>query len=186
MASLVYEPGIPIEDFHTIQTPPQPELKKGSHFKTRKDELSIGADALSTVLSWREYRCHTYVSICLWNRDEKSPYNLEQIAKALNVPVFSLYLGRKSCPPGLPVQARVVEAPSIVDAFRMAGIVPQDLSDLFKFSPEAAMYWDPDGVAGVQVRHVNQRRDEILSRKRWTFSNRFEHFERIPTPKAGG
>lgn len=186
VASLVRDPGIPVEDYHTVQTPPQAELNRGSHFRTRKDELSIGSDTLSTVLSRRDYRCDPCVSVCIWKRETGIPYSLDDISRALAAPVFTLYLGRKSCPPGLPLRPLVVEAPSILGAFGSAGWAPPVLSEMRTFPSEADLFWDADGNAGVGPRHVYSRRDEVNSRRRWTFSNRFEHFETVPIPPLEG
>lgn len=186
MASLIISAGIPVEDFHTIQTPPQSELNKAAYFHTRKDELSIGAHALYTVISRREYRCDTFLGVCLWERDINGPFRLEEIAQALNSPVFFLYLGRKSCPPSLPLSALVVEASSILDAFHMAATKNAWFAQKLSSLSEAPMYWDSDGVPGIQARHVYQRRDEVLSRKRWTFSNRSEYYGIVSLPGAGG
>lgn len=181
-ACLVHHAGVPVEDFHTIQTPPQSELNKGSHFHTRKDELSIGSDRLYTIISRREYRCDPWISVCLWERSEGAPFHLHDIAAALNNPVFFLYLGRKSCPPAYPLHAVILEAPSILEAFRSDGWKPSEVVEGMMLPEEVAMYWDVDGTAGVSPRHIYQRRDEVLSRKRWAFSNRSEHFEMVTMP----
>lgn len=186
MASLVLSPGTPVEDFHTIQTPPQSELNKGAYFHTRKNELSIGAHALYTIISRREYRCDTFLGVCLWERDTNGPFRLEEIAHALNTPAFFLYLGRKSCPPSLPVSALVVEASSILDAFKEAATRNAWFAQRLSSLSEAPMYWDSDGIPGIPAQHVYQRRDEILSRKRWTFSNRSEHYGVATISGAGG
>lgn len=186
MACLVLSPGNPIEDFHTIQTPPQAELKSGSYFKTRRDELSVGPSSLYTIISRRDYRCDTYVLVCLWMRKDGVPFSLEEIAQALNNPRFTLYLGRKSCPPGLPLNARIMEAPTIIEVFSMMQKNSPGIMDMSRFSPEAALYWDSDGNSGVAARHVTQRRDEVLSRQRWTFLNRFESYEIVKIDRPGG
>jgi len=186
MASLVVSPGTPVEDFHTIQTPPQSELKKGAYFRTRKDELSIGAHAFSTIISRREYRCDTFLGVCLWERDANGPFRLEEIADALNSPTFFLYLGRKSCPPGLPLYAVVVEAPSILDAFREAAKKNEWFAQRLSSLPEAPLYWDHDGIPGIPTWHEYQRRDEIISRKRWTFLNRSERHGMAPINRGEG
>ncbi len=178
MACLVRDPGIPVQDYHTVQTPREAALKQGSYFLTRRDELSLG-QSLETIISSRDYRCDTRVHVCLWKRGEALPCDLGEIAAALNRPRFTLYLGRKSCPPGLPVCAKVIEAASLVEAF---SAVERDLPEFPAWdglSAEAAMYWDADGVAGIDPRHVVQRRDAVLSRKRWTFLSRAEHFEMV-------
>lgn len=186
VACLVHVSGAPVEDFHTVQTPPQAELNRGSYFHTRRDELSIGPDRLYTVVSRREYRCDPWISVCLWQRRQDAPYRIEEIAAKLNNPVFTLYLGRKSCPPDFPLHAVVHSAPSILEAFRMDGWNPSEVIKGFTLPGEAMMFWDADGVAGIPARHIYQRRDEIRSRKRWVFQNRDEHFEVVTMPGTGG
>lgn len=185
MACLVRQPGSTIRDYHIIQTPPQSVLKSARHIRTRKDELSIGRNLLTTIESRRDYRCDTFVHICLWQRKE-SPYSLDAIASALNRPHFCLYLGRRSCPPGLPVYARVIDAPTILDAFAHAERPLANILRRFKFPPDAAMYWDKDGIAGIETRHTTVRRDEIDSRKRWTFLNRAEQYGTVTLSHPGG
>jgi CRISPR system Cascade subunit CasD len=187
VACLVRDPGTPIEDYHTIQTPPQSALKSARYIWTRKDELSIGSALLYTIESRREYRCDTFAHVCLWEKEGvKVPYSLEQIAHALNSPRFCLSLGRKSCPPGLPVHARVIEVSTLLEAFMNAEKEITEILRLFHFSPVAAMYWESDGVPGIDVRHIITRRDEIASRKRWTFLNRAEHYGVVRVPAGGG
>ena len=186
MACLVRDPGVPLGDYHIIQTPPQSALRSVRHIRTRKDELSIGRALLNSIESWREYRCDTFVHVCLWERGQSVPCSLDVIAEALNRPRFCLYLGRKSCPPGLPVRARIVEAPTLLEAFSQAEDDCAGILARFSFPDSAAMYWESDGVPGIEAAHTVPRRDEILSRKRWTFSNRTEHYSRVRLPVAGG
>lgn len=185
MACLVRSSGTLTRDYHTIQTPPESALKSAWHIRTRRDELSIGRNLLNTIESHREYRCDTFVHICLWQRKE-CPHSLDAIASALNRPHFCLSLGRRSCPPGLPVNAKVVEAPTILEAFAIAEKSLTDILRVFQFPMNAAMYWEKDGVAGIDARHTTIRRDEIDSRKRWTFLNRAEHYSTVTLSLSGG
>jgi CRISPR system Cascade subunit CasD len=98
---MVLQPGIMIQDFHTIQSVHSSSLKKMNHVMTRRDEMNLGDS--ETILSRREYLCDHVSVACVWIRDaESAQFSLEEIAAAFRNPVFCLYLGRKSCP--LPFQ----------------------------------------------------------------------------------
>lgn len=60
------------------------------------------------MITTREYRCDALFHIAV-QETEGAPIVLEKLAAALEEPVFPLYLGRKSCPPALPL------APLILD-----------------------------------------------------------------------
>jgi len=186
MACLVREPGMPLGDYHTIQSPPASAIKSAQPTRSRRDELSIGRALLITIESWREYRCDTFVHVCLWERGSDVPYSIDRIAESLNRPRFCLYLGRKSCPPGLPVRARIVEAPTLIQAFSKAEEDSEGILGKFEFPDYAMMYWESDGIPGIDASHAVPRRDDILSRKRWTFSNRVEYYGIVKFPIAGG
>ncbi|MDI9633583.1 MAG: type I-E CRISPR-associated protein Cas5/CasD [Methanolinea sp.] len=185
VACLVRDPGAAVTDYHTVQTPPASAVKSARYFRTRKDELSVGRDVLNTIESRREYRCDTFVHVCLWAKTEDLPWSLQEIASALNRPRFVPYLGRKSCPPGLPVHARVVEAQTILDAVRAAEEAHAEILRRFRFPPHAALYWEPGGTPGIEARHTTVRRDAVESRRRWTFLNRMEHYGVVDLGSAG-
>ena len=105
--------------------------------------------------------------------------HLNEFAEELKNPVFVCYFGRKSGSPAYRIRAVTVEAASILEAFRLDGWKPAVVVEGVTLPEEAAMYWDADGTAGVSPRHIYQRRDEVLSRKRWAFSNRSEYFEMV-------
>ncbi len=108
---LVLSPGTLLRDYHTTQVPSQVTIKKGPAF-TRKDELRYKDQ--NTILSTRDYRSDAAYRIALWARDDS--VNLVEIQKALNAPVFTPYLGRKSCPSAIPFQPELVDASSAVEA----------------------------------------------------------------------
>lgn len=91
-----------------------------------------------------------------------------------------MYLGRKSCPPSLPLQPRIIEANTLKEAFD--GFLDQD--DFLGGLPSegrAGFYWeslsqDEAGFSDDGVHMVYNRRDQSLSRKRWQFAVREEHY----------
>lgn len=138
IASKTYSTGTILRDYHTIQTP---TAKKGTTFYTRKQELQ--STKLETILSSRDYREDGLWVVAIWltadtaskdsgatdNTTDKNgsityQYTLEQLQQALKHPVFTLYLGRKSCPLSLPL------SPSIVTADNVKAALDIDISVL--------------------------------------------------------
>ncbi len=116
VAVRVDDPGTPLLDYHTIQTPPE-RSKRTYH--TRADELGgmLGPDEEPyTVLSRRGYLCGAHFTVCVWAASEDPPHPLEALAEALRRPVFAPYLGRKCCPPSLPFKPEIGEFGGVEEA----------------------------------------------------------------------
>ena len=167
--------GRPFVDYHTAQTP---KVRKGRTFATRREELKAGD--LNTVLSTREWRsdaCHT---VALWPRPV-SDADPDRIADALQRPRFTLYLGRKSAPLGLPLDPIVVEADTFMAAFaaRRRNDVEEAILDCICSAGEARseIAFDSDAPGGPMsftTDRVERRRDAVVSRGRWQFTERLE------------
>ncbi|MBE0521676.1 MAG: type I-E CRISPR-associated protein Cas5/CasD [Candidatus Methanoperedenaceae archaeon] len=166
--------GTMLRDYHTSQVPPSGTGRNLKHFATRKDELAVSKEELKTILSTRDYYCDAIYTVCLWNRVDEVPYSLETLAQKLKKPVFVLYLGRKSCPLAMPVDAKVVSGANIQEVFGMMKI--DALLGNLKKDDSMRLYWEGAGDAGVPALHTITRRDEPLSRRRWQFADRNEHF----------
>jgi CRISPR system Cascade subunit CasD len=157
--------GWPSRDFHTVQVPPG----KGT-YPTRRAELA--APKLGTIVSWRDYRCESWATIAIWRYDDGGAPELGAIASALAAPHFVPYLGRKSCPLGAPLRARIIEAEGLAAAF--AADVPPDWMGV---ADDARLYWDYDLPPPGQVpseSRVLVRRDGLASRTRHQFADRRE------------
>ncbi len=126
IASKTYSAGTILCDYHTIQTPTS---TKGTTFYTRKQELQSAK--LETILSSRDYREDGLWVVAIWLTSDTASktsgttdkndtityqYTLEQLQQALKHPVFTLYLGRKSCPLSLPLSPSIVSANNLKDA----------------------------------------------------------------------
>lgn len=169
--------GTPLSDYHTAQVPPSGQGRNRKQFATRRDEIkTLRKEQLNTILSTRSYRVDALATIILWERPS-APYKLSRVAEALTAPVYTLYLGRKSCPLALPVDAQLVEDESIKEALDKTTFRSlETLGPLRKRHPEnPAFYWDVDGESGIQTEQTFERRDLPLSRKRWQFDVRQEH-----------
>ena len=170
VAVCVERQGELIRDYHTAQVPPK---RRGRVYRTRRDELE--SDVLHTILSQRDYRMDALYYVALWCRSDSPPYSLERLRDALCKPVFCLYLGRKSCPPSLPLQPQVRDEESLFDAFDRVRFSGEWLLDTLPQENERLFVWEEHDSPGLQAMHVARRRDQVLSRKRWQFSDRDEY-----------
>lgn len=173
-AVLVDSFGKPLLDYHTAQVPPGKEKHS-----TRKDELKFMAKhELKTILSRRAYRMDACYTIIV-RKNEHGLWGLEEITERLKYPVFTPYLGRKSCPSALPLEPQVIGAETVINALKEAvfkidvsaeetrlllGTKKKDLFFEECFCPEFA------GCVDIYI-----RRDIPLSRKRWQFDTRKEY-----------
>lgn len=175
---MVLQPGSMMQDFHTIQSVSSSSIRKLNYVMTRRDE--INASEIPPILSRREYLCDHISVACIWIRDtESAQFSLEDIAAAFRNPVFCLYLGRKSCPPALPVHARVVQADTLKSAL-VQHIDGFDLLNGFTVPNRVSIFFEEGIDTGFdEPVMVMKRRDNILSRSRWQFSDRNEYYARV-------
>lgn len=195
MAVKVESVGVPLSDYHTAEVP------KGAGHHSRREEVQAvqgqkksGTAFKGTILSRRDYRQDAYCTVALWAR-ERTPYSLETLRRHLLTPRFVLYLGRKACPPALPLDPRVVSAESFEQALDSINL-SQALLALWgeKFArrmvdqfPAGASWflWDDDAQTHIPAKpsETITRRDVPLSRRRWQFAVRIEH--RAPLERGG-
>ena len=166
-------PGRPFLDYHTAQTP---KARKGRTFATRREEL--GSGDLNTVLSSREWRSDACFTVCLWPRG-RDAVDLDELAGVLRRPRFTLYLGRKSAPLGLPLDPAVIEADSFLDAFDKRQPNAEETEVLKHLrgrdaAPATMIAFDHDAPGAGADARIERRRDAIVSRTRWQFADRLE------------
>lgn len=180
---LVESSGKLVQDFHTVQAPHSSALRKVMHVQTRKDELQV--EKIETIVSRRDYLCDLRSVIFLWESGSGCPISLDDIPSALQRPIFTLYMGRKSCPLSLPVEAKIVEAGSLQEAYA-AYPSAELLDDSLSVSSRVPIYWEGDlGIVTADSRIQIRRRDQLRSRKRWQYSDRIEWYSMIPLPGGG-
>lgn len=167
--------GVPLVDYHTAQVPPSGSGRNRRTFATRRAELRVGPHALNTILSRRDYRMDALAAAALWTRGAEPPFTLDEIQSALERPGYMLYLGRKSCPLALPLEAQVVQTPSVREAFETARFAELDALRHLRTSGPPALYWEDGAEAGLDAHDTFERRDVPLSRHRWQFDLRREH-----------
>lgn len=183
-AVAVYTEGALLRDYHTAQVPGVAALKKRPH-RTRADELAVPRDELNTILSTRDYRQDALCVIGTWLRTETAEIDLAQLRASLERPSFTLYLGRKACPPALPLAPQLIEAADFrtalaeakfpaVDELAPSGVPPQPVR----------VSWEEAGGVGWTQSFSVPRKDAPLSRRRWQFGDRTERVALIAAPEG--
>lgn len=179
-------PGVLLTDYHTSQVPSGGASKNIKTFSSRREELlSVSKHDLNTILSKRDYLCDAVFTVALWLEGEPSVWTLPDIAAALKQPVFPLYLGRKSCPPSLPLAPSLIEAATLREVLA-AAYQPEEANSLLfgkdllqqgatsKQNTVLQVFWEPTEHAGMPEQHSFTRRDDPGSRTRRQFAARQE------------
>lgn len=173
-------PGRPLIDYHTAQTP---KARRGRTFATRRQELQ--SDDLSTVLSSREWRSDACFTVALWPRPGGA-VDLDAIAGALKRPRFVLYVGRKAAPLSLPLNPEIIEADAFMDAFEARQPSDAERSILQSLHIDGVargeVAFDHDAPGALDEVRIERRRDAVLSRSRWQFTDRLEA---VVAPESG-
>jgi len=159
--------GILLRDYHTTQVP---SARKGITHYTRRSELAV--EDQNTILSSRDYRCDSAYTVAISVADA-APHTVQDLAAALQKPIFTLYLGRKSCPLALPLQPQVVNAATLREALEKVTF-GDELPGII-VTETAPIYWEDIASSGLEQQQVITRRDALRSRKRWQFSERREN-----------
>jgi CRISPR system Cascade subunit CasD len=165
--------GTLLRDYHTIQVPSSGTGRNRRTFCTRRAE--IAETELNTILSSRDYRCDAVYTVAITLGDG-STFSIAELAASLRKPVFTLYLGRKSCPLAFPLSPQIIPAETVKDAMNKVP-VPKELKDLIQ-EKSSLVYWEGE-QGGYECEQVITRRDAPLSRKRWQFSDRKESFATV-------
>ena len=174
-----------LRDYHTAQVPPRSALK-GRPQATRRQELAVPKMDLGTILSTRDYRQNAASLVAIQARIDSTPaHTLAELALALREPRFTLYFGRKACPPAAPLWPQVIEATSAQSAFaeyktmfdsaRAAVANKYGGLPLEPLLPITRIAFDDHINAGVPHDMTTQRKDRMIRRKGWQFGDRNEH-----------
>ena len=175
--------GTPLRDYHTVQSPAQ---QRNVRYRTRRQELA-DPSRVGTLLSTREYRCDS-ISVVAAEALPEARWSLPELTEALREPHFPLYLGRKSCPPALPLMPQLVSAENLQVAIKNA--TQPSLLALLSRNPEQAwpsqadtrvlrpstarLCWEEGMASGMAEGMQIMRHDQPLSRRRWQFAPRRE------------
>ncbi|UKA31827.1 type I-E CRISPR-associated protein Cas5/CasD [Photobacterium damselae] len=175
-----------LRDYHTTQVAVHNNKRR---YHTRKQEIDLGGE-LKTVLSSRDYRCDGIWVVAI-SLTSDAIFSLEQLQQALLTPVYPLCLGRKSCPPALPLMPTILEPCSLKQALDTSfpPITGSEKSDRYWFGcvgqHRVATYYWPGNKAALgdiedNVVITTQPWDEPLNRQRWQFTQRIMHQVTLP------
>ncbi|MCP5467616.1 MAG: type I-E CRISPR-associated protein Cas5/CasD [Sinobacteraceae bacterium] len=161
------DPGSLLRDYHTAQVPSRGDLKGRPH-RTRRDELAMPKHALNTILSARDYR-QGGAWIVAVQPLAAAPHEPGRLERALREPRFTLYLGRKSCPPAAPL------APQVIDAESAHAAIAGWLQACGSEDSLRSLAWGDRTTAGAAAHLSVPRKDRLIRRKGWLFGDRTEH-----------
>ncbi len=191
LAVELWTAGSLLRDYHTTQVP---DSVGKFTYRTRRDELILGKERLGTILSSREYRTDAFALVAV-RALTGAPFALTAIQTALLEPKYHLYLGRKSCPLAAPLQPQlIIGADNYLFAFNAyqhkpmlptsittdGGLAKRDYDWLGRPN-DRHYYWEglPEDFSDsldLSKRQTRTRHDQPLSRKRWQFMPRQEHY----------
>lgn len=168
-----------VRDYHTVQvsrTPQKEEVVRGG---MRRMELERGD--LNTILSEREYVCNGYYSVFVFPKDS-CEYTLEAMRDALENPVYTPYLGRKSCPLSYPMCPEIIEGDRAYDMVASNVFKPfiGDMERMFRdWERTSGRIYSTFPLDGTEPFSEEVRRDDMADRRRWQFSERREYCYRV-------
>ncbi|MBO9401317.1 type I-E CRISPR-associated protein Cas5/CasD [Shimia sp. R9_3] len=108
----VLNDGPPLQDFHTVQTVPSANIKAPA---TRADALRALKPSDNAVITRRDYRMDCVFVVAIWDGEDA-----DRMIAAMRQPLFTPYLGRKSCPLAAPMAPIMVVAENVVEALSAA------------------------------------------------------------------
>lgn len=129
------QPGVIIRDFHTARAP---KYSKKGVIKYNTDGAPVMED--NSYITQRYYLCDACFLVCLECEDDAY---LQSITEALKAPAFSLFLGRRSCPPSLPI---------------VLGVEDTDLETALNKTEWIAPDWYKDKQKGIRARIITETR----------------------------
>jgi CRISPR system Cascade subunit CasD len=173
--------GMPIEDYHTIQSPSQKALRNARH-NSRIDEITaiLWNYKPGAIQSRRTYYTDSIYTVALSETNSENVkwdvfkiQCLPDLSAKLREPEFPLYLGRKSCPLGLPLEPQIQPAQNIKEAFAMARFgFADELKGLMEKSEIIRYYTEEKQIKGMK----QSRRDQPVNKERWQFADRDEYY----------
>lgn len=168
----IFAAGTPGTDYHTVQSPSRGKIP----FTTRRDELRDKKD-LNTLLTSRDYHCDFLAGVAIMAR-EGAAFPLSHLLAALGAPHYTLSLGRKSCPLGLPLLPHIAEAKTpqaALDDLWKRIQLKTPVNTLLKILGAAPgdIVLERDAFVNTTLPHqILTVRDQPLSRRRWQFGTR--------------
>lgn len=116
-----------------------------------------GKNGAETTITLRDYRSTVLYGVALWNE------GLEAVRDALRQPVFTLSLGRKSCPLSAPLKPEIFPAPDAATALANIRLPP------WLAGAQATLIATEEELPGGRVEF---RQDTPTDRIAWHFAPR--------------
>lgn len=141
--------------------------QKMTDYHTVKDARVeyCGLKSHETIQTWREYWQDAKYTVAVWNLPEAA-ITLEQLQAAVQKPVYTPVLGRRSCPLARPLFESIQEAPDALTA-------------LARIEPVAGVVYSEEGASdGRQL----QLRDVPIIRQPRQFANRRVFIQSLARP----
>ncbi len=170
MAVGVIEDGTPLRDYHTIETIPTAAARKPD---SRPAAIARAGRDTNTTITLRDYRAGIAYAVALWPGPGWQGV-LAEIAQALRQPVFTLYLGRKSCPLAAP------PAPLLVDVDGPLQALAQATHPPFAYCGALRLVASDQPLTPGDVQ--DSRYDQPVDRAKWHFGPRTVYLHR---PQGG-
>jgi CRISPR system Cascade subunit CasD len=165
-AVMVLRPGKRMVDYHVVLSPTGPKT-----YGTRREEVEASDYTSET---YREYLTDfPYFVAAVWQHPRGPGAELDLLARALESPVFEVYVGRKCCTLGLPLAPRILDTPTLADAFRAYNEVLY--KPLIGDEKTFRIHWEDHPESGLTCTGIIQRRDELVDRQRWDYRFRAEN-----------
>lgn len=164
LAVAIFDEGTPFRDYHTVETVPSAAVK---HPNSRPEALRAAHPLqTNTTITLRDYRTGSLFGVAVWSGD------LDALARALTHPVFTLYLGRKSCPLSAPPAPKLITTDSVQSALTYVQLPLWQRRDRFG-QPRVATRMALDAAQAPEATGlIEQRHDRPLDRKLWHFAPR--------------
>ncbi|WP_428697124.1 type I-E CRISPR-associated protein Cas5/CasD [Stappia sp.] len=180
VATWTLQAGTLLSDFHTYQSLPGPAGRPA----TRAEALKRRSD-LATSITRREYRSDVLYLAGFRSTGAGAP-GLADLQEAFRQPVFTLCLGRRSCPLSRPLSPRTIHAETATDAFR--AYVDEDASLLRRGRAAGTLAGETMADLGEsnEAARAHMRRDEPGDRRTWQFSSRREFVRHLAVAAVRG
>jgi len=143
--------------------------KRMTDFHTVLDARKVdGSVNKNPVVTRREYLCDAAFTTILWER-EAAKITLDHIKQALCRPVFTPFLGRRSCPISVPLFAGLMNEPDLLAAFE-------------SLTPRKGVIYSEESLSPENT--VIRLRDEPVYERKRQFSTR-QVFIHAPAQEQG-
>lgn len=153
-------------------------LRKMVDYHTVRNVRTTTPGKVKDEITRREYLLDAGFVLMAASSGPEAPYSLDDLGNALRAPVFTLFLGRKACPPTVPFFGGYAEAPCVeraldeiaTDGKRFCGTLPLLGGTVYsEFAPDEDIVGS--GLYGtVSVRDLRTAPGKFLARDMYYFT----------------